>query len=97
MPPESMEFWQSMTWGGGLFVTVNMDFVASESDGAISKDGKNWTKVTLPYADPSLSGAWNGVTYSNGVFVAVAGALGGGDYSVAYSTNGLNWSSASLP
>ena len=74
--------WTSVTYGGGKYVAV-----ASNSVGAYSTDGINWTEMSM---EPNN---WQSVTYGNGKFVAVAYESNKG----AYSTDGITWTEVTLP
>ncbi len=98
------EYWQSVTYGNGMFVAVaNGTGGGSLCNSTWSRcvmtslDGISWIQHTTPsYA------YFTSVTYGNGVFVAVARSnVGSGCYNqlsfvpskcVMYSTNGVNWS-----
>jgi hypothetical protein len=52
-------YWQSVTFGNGVFVAVGVNAAA------VSKDGKTWAASTIP------AGTWYTVAFGNGVFIAV--------------------------
>ena len=78
--------WQSVTYGGGLFLAVSSNgFV-----GATSIDGITWTQVTLPVTTINL---WKSVVYGKGKYVVSS------TYSeeVLSSNNTVNWTKGYLP
>lgn len=58
-------FWQSVTFGNGLFVAVATSGVGNRV--MTSPDGVNWTTRTSAADNP-----WTSVTFGNGLFVAVS-------------------------
>ena len=78
--------WQSVTYGGGLFLAVSSNgFV-----GATSRDGITWTQVTLP---ATIINLWKSVVYGKGKYVVSS------TYSeeVLSSSNTVNWTKGYLP
>ncbi len=75
-------WWESVTYGNGLFVAVASDVVDNKV--MTSPDGINWTSRTIP-----VNNAWYSVTYGNGLFVAVADS--GTGNRVMTSPDGINW------
>jgi len=73
-------FWQSVTYGNGMFVAV-----ANSGTHRVmtSLDGITWTVQTAAEDNP-----WHSVTYGNGMFVAVANS---GTYKVMTSEDGVTW------
>ena len=85
----SSEFWQSITYGNGIFVAVGFGTLNTLK----STDGINWENgvATAP-------NNWIGVAYGNGIFVAVANAVAPGATAFAMiSQNGIDWTSSSIP
>ncbi len=68
-------WWNSVTYGNGLFVAVAAAAVMT------SPDGITWTARTAPGGGQG----WNSVTYGNNLFVAVA------DSAVMTSPDGITW------
>ena len=58
-------FWQSVTYGNGLFVAVA--YTGAGNRVMTSPDGTTWTSRTS-----AADNQWHSVTYGNGLFVAVA-------------------------
>jgi hypothetical protein len=74
--------WNSVTYGGGLFVAVGAD-----GDRVVtSPDGITWTVRSAAGDDDG----WQGVTYAEGLFVAVGAS---GDR-VMTSSNGITWATS---
>jgi len=80
--------WSAVTWGNGIFVAIP----SSNTLGAYSTDGTNWSSLSLP-----SSKSWSGVAYGNGYWVIISSG-GSGNSTVAVSkSNGLGWRSYTLP
>ncbi|MFT6563891.1 MAG: hypothetical protein ACJAY5_000631 [Actinomycetes bacterium] len=77
-------FWNSVTYGNGLFVAVGDD---DTNQVMTSPDGVDWTAQTAPDAD------WVSVTYGDGLFVAV----GDGTKPVMTSPDGVTWTAQTAP
>ena len=77
-------FWNSVTYGNGLFVAVAND--GSPNGVMTSPDGITWTSQTS-----AAYNAWFSVTYGNGLFVAVS--YSGSGNRVMTSPDGITWTS----
>ena len=76
--------WDSVVYGGGVFVAVANGKAAYSTD-----SGKTWTASTL-----SGTSSWISVAYGGGVFVTVAQSSN----KSAYSTDGgKTWTASTLP
>ena len=65
--------WQSMAYGGGLWVAVAADaYTASSSRVMSSANGKAWKLGRSPVAGPPVCNDWSSVAYGDGLWVAVA-------------------------
>ena len=87
--------WSAVAYGNGIFVTVARNPNATPNVG-VSRDGRNWTAITLTSNVPSQRLNWLSVAYGNGRFVAFAYGGGGASSSsntVMYSDDGINWRS----
>ena len=76
--------WRSIAFGNGRYVAVAEG--SSNTVGAYSDDGINWTQTTMP------SGNWYGICYGAGKFVSISY----NSNSLAYSIDGINWTSITL-
>ena len=76
--------WESVTYGGGLFVAVNQN---GTNQVMTSPDGITWTARSAAEAN-----WWRSVTYGDGLFVAVAGD---GTNRVMTSPDGITWTARS--
>ena len=81
------DYWFSVTYGNGKFVTVAAT-IPNSNKAAYSTDGVTWTAATLPALE-----YWHSVTYGSGKFVTVSYP----DNKAAYSLDGINWTAATLP
>lgn len=64
LPSPTSGFWQSIAYGGGVFVVV----ANNSSNAAYSVDGGvTWLSAELPF-----SAHWSSVAYGNGAFIAVS-------------------------
>ena len=87
--------WDSITFGGGLFVVVDRGPYLGEYQGsnkfATSEDGVTWTLRTVP-----VVADWVNVSYGGGVFVAISVSP---IARVVTSRDGINWTErgAGLP
>lgn len=77
--------WESVTYGGGLFVAVAFQSNASR----VSSDGTSWTN----YGAMTAFAQWQAVTYGNGLFVAFANDTD----EAATSTDGITWHARAVP
>lgn len=75
-------YWRAIGFGGGRFVAVGGEKVAT------SADGVNWTTTTVVGVNLF------GIAYGNGRFVGVSA---GGNQRIAYSTDGTNWTKRTAP
>jgi hypothetical protein len=78
--------WLTVTYGGGLFVTVAAR--GSSNQVMTSPDGVTWTASSVTGANDIY---FRGITYGNGRFVAV-GVQQFGPNQVMVSTDGVSWS-----
>jgi hypothetical protein len=76
--------WQSVAYGGGVFVAVGNGGAVA----ATSPDGITWTQRALP-----VSATWTSVAYGGGTFAAVAF----GSTIAATSPDGITWTQRVLP
>ena len=80
-------FFFSVAYGSGRFVTLEPLAVRQESAEFVSSDGTNWEKT----AGATVPGYIRSICYGNGLFVAVGGNLDGDV--IASSRDGTNWTS----
>ncbi len=89
--PASVNDWESVTYGNGLFVAVSStSYGASNNKVMTSPDGVNWTIRTNP-----VDNWWSSVTYGtvSGSPLFVAVAYDGSGNRVMTSPNGIDWTS----
>ena len=78
--------YNSIAYGGGMFVAGTSYTVNNQGVIAYSSDGINWTRVLIPAGE-----VWNAanVAYGNGRFIAVP--ITGQSRKVFFSPNGITW------
>jgi hypothetical protein len=88
--PAAALWWQSVTYGNGLFVAVSRTGTGNRV--MTSPNGINWTSRSTP-----MNADFTSVAYGNGIFVAVstggAGVTGG---NVMTSPDGITWTQRNL-
>lgn len=82
--------WDTITYGGGLFVAAADDNGSGTGGILTSPDGSTWTARNSPVATN-----FTGSAYGNGTFVLV-GTDAGVNY-VVYSTDGITWTAPTFP
>lgn len=77
--------WQSIVFGGGVFVGISATGAYTRSS-----DGITWTNGSLPVASN-----WGDITFGNGLFVAIKGVAA--SQCVATSPDGVTWTMRTTP
>jgi hypothetical protein len=81
--------WNTVVFGGGIFVALGRNENGDASVGMKSTDGINWSSITP--ADTNVE--WLSMAYGGGRFVAVGRPLVGNPTRLTmYSDNGISWS-----